>query len=105
MFRKISEMDNLPVCDCGKSFERVISAPMVIGEFEAYQSPATGKWIDSKTKRQEDLKASGSYIYERGVEEDVKRRRAEVQEKAFAPIAAGVDEAVRNLVNTRKIES
>ena len=105
IFRKIAEMDSLPVCACGKLFERALSAPMVISEFQPYQSPVTGKWIDSKTKRNEDLRVSGSYIYEPGVEKDVLRKREEVQEKAFEPVAAGVDAAVRQLVNSGKLES
>ena len=104
IFRKIAEMDNLPGCTyCGTVVERRISAPMVIAEFQAYRSPNTGKIIESRDAQREDLRRSGAILYESGVEKDVARNKIDAQEKAFAPIAAAVDNTVRELVNAGKV--
>lgn len=105
LFLKMSEYDNLPACECGGKPVRQICAPAVIGDISPYVSPGTGKLIDSRAKQAEDLRVSNSFIKEPGVEKDIARNREYVAEKAFAPIAKGVDAAVRNLVNAGKIES
>jgi putative FmdB family regulatory protein len=105
IFRRIAEIDNLPTCTCGGKYERRISAPMVLKEFTPFQSPATGKWIESREAHRADLKASGSFLYEKGVEKDIARNKQYTEEKTFAPIAAAVDNTVRELVNSGKIES
>lgn len=106
LFRKIAEKDNLPSCDsCGGTLDRVLSAPMVIGEFHPYVSPATGAYIDSRTKRADDLRKSGSFLLEPGVKEDIARNRMAREERDFLPIANAVDETVRSMVNSGKLES
>ena len=106
VFRKIAEMDNLPPCDsCGTPVARVLSAPRVLAGFEPYISPATGKMISSHSQRADDLKRSGSFLYEPGVKEDIARNRIAREERDFAPVAAAVDETVRALVASGKIES
>lgn len=40
------------------------SMPMVIRDIDPYESPATGKWITSRSEAREDLKASGCRILE-----------------------------------------
>ena len=105
IFRKIAEMDNLPECSyCGVVVERRISAPAVIADFQSYISPKTGKYITSRGAQAEDLKRSGAFLLEPGVREDIARNKAEREEKDFAPIAAGVDNVVRELVNSGKVE-
>lgn len=106
VFRKIAEMDNLPPCDeCGNTVERVLSAPAIVTEFQPYVSPATGAYIDSRAKRSNDLRQSGSFLYEPGVEKDVERNRIAREERDFRPISDAVDETVRTLVSSGKMES
>lgn len=45
IFRKIAEMDRLPICHCGNKFARKICAPMVMGDLPEYQAVA----FDAKT--------------------------------------------------------
>lgn len=80
-------------------------APAVRGDIEPYLSPGTNKWVESRTKQREDLRASGAILYEPGIEKDVARNRERTLERSFSPIAAGVDAAVSQLVNSGKIES
>ena len=104
IFRKMSEYETLPVC-CGRRTSRVISAPAVHTDITPFISPATGKIINSKTALREDLKVSRCIHPEPGIEKDIKRWGEESREKAFAPIAAGVDQVVTQLVAAGKIES
>jgi hypothetical protein len=47
-------------------------APAVFGDLPGYESPVTGKWIEGKRARREDLKRTGSRPYEgRKVEEQI----------------------------------
>ncbi len=86
--------------------ERQISAPMLAGvNFDPYISPGSGKLISSPSARQEDLKATGCFLYEKGVDKDVARNKIRAEEKAFAPISAAVDNTVRELVNAGKLET
>jgi len=105
VFRKLSEYDDLPYCHCGLRFERRITAPMIGGFFEPYVSPATGKVITSRNAQADDLKRSGSILFEPGLDRDIARNKQSSDEKAFAPVAAAVDETVRKLVNTGKLEA
>ena len=105
VFRKLAEYDDLPVCDCGGVFSRVISAPAVQTDIEPFISPKTGRLISSKAALREDLARSGCFLNESGVDKDVQRWGEESKEKAFAPIAAGVDQTVSRLVAARQIES
>jgi hypothetical protein len=60
-----------PVC-CGESAEKVIlSAPMGIVDIPAYVSPVSGKLINSRKQRVEDLKETGSRPWE-GMEQEQK---------------------------------
>lgn len=40
------------------------AAPLVIGDLPSYQSPVTGKWVDGRAQRREDLKRTGSRPWE-----------------------------------------
>lgn len=101
----MSEYDNLPTCDCGGTFARMLCAPAVHTDITPYQSPGTGEWINSRSAQREDLLKSGSFINEPGVKQDIARRKVEVAEKAFAPVADSIDSTVRELVNAGKLES
>jgi putative FmdB family regulatory protein len=106
VFRKVDERDNLDPCvACGGSVERIIDSPSIQTSFDAYYSPKTGKYIESRNAQREDLKVSGAFLYEKGVEKDVERNRIATRERAFEPIAKAVDSTVRDLVNSGKMES
>lgn len=107
-FRKIAERDSPEFCSCGGEMQRGLSAPMLavsVTTFQAYKSPGTGKFIDSRDAQREDLKRSGAFLYEPGVNKDVARNKRDRQEKTFAPIAAAVDQTVAALVQSGKMES
>lgn len=106
IWRKVDDRDqNLPIC-CEEEMSRIIVAPLLAPDFpESYVSPASGKLITSRNSQRDDLKRNGMLILEPGLKADVKMNREREKEKAFAPIAATVDEKVRELVQIGKIES
>ena len=83
----------------------MLCAPAVHTDITPYQSPGTGAWITSRSAQREDLLKSGSFINEPGVKDAIARRKIEVAEKSFAPIAESVDNTVRALVNSGQLES
>lgn len=105
VFRTVENRDRLPGCDCGGLLERIISAPYVRGDITPYVSPATGRVINSRAQMQYDLDVSGKMIDEPGLKKDIARRKDEKREELFAPVAASIDQTVRNLVNNGQIES
>ena len=105
IFRKIEERDLLPVCSCGGTVRRILTAPMLAGvNFQPFISPGTGEVVDSPTKWKEDLRKSGAIPYEKGMREDIARNRGHEQEKAFRPIEKAVDEIVRARLAVDKLE-
>jgi hypothetical protein len=86
-----------PSCNtCGAETNKVIlHAPRIFGDYEGYVSPATGKWIEGRRARTEDLLSSGCHPYEAGEREDAARRRAENDLR----VDAAVDEAVELAMN------
>ena len=56
IFLRLSDFDNLPVCDCGNTFSRVISAPNVMEDIKPYKSMVTGEMISSRSRHRAHLK-------------------------------------------------
>lgn len=62
--RPVANYLDTPEC-CGvKTEKRLISAPMAIVDIPAYESPASGKWITSRSERREDFKRTGCRPWE-----------------------------------------
>lgn len=72
-----------PEC-CGQLTEKVIlTAPYGVVDIPAYVSPVSGKWINSRRERAEDLKRADCRPWE-GLEQEQKEaaRRAHYEEQA-----------------------
>ena len=83
-----------PTC-CGESMQKVIlSAPSAIVDIPAYVSPVSGKLINSRTQRNEDLKRTGSRPWE-GLEQEKKeaaRQKAYQEQKEDAKLEKAISE-------------
>ena len=81
--RTVSNCLDTPECCGEKTDKRILSAPMGIVDIPAYESPATGKWITSRSERKEDLKRSGCREWE-GMENEKQEaeRRKQYEEAA-----------------------
>lgn len=98
-YQSASNCRDTPVC-CGAKTEKVIlSAPFGVVDIPAYQSPTTGRWINSRRERTEDLKQSNSRPWE-GMEQEKKeaaRRAAYDEQKQDAQIEKAVVSAWQQL--------
>lgn len=84
-------------CPCGSPAEKVIlHAPRVFSDFEGYESPASGKWIEGRRARMEDMKATGCHPYEVGEAQQAAASAAREYERK---LDASVDEAVERSIN------
>lgn len=94
-----SQYLNTPEC-CGQKTEKVIlTAPYGVVDIPAYQSPVTGRWINSRRERNEDLKRTDSRPWE-GMEQEQKeaaRRAAYDEQKQDKAIEKSVVDAWQTL--------
>lgn len=105
IYRTVEQRNNLPSCSCGGGQERILTPLFIQTAFQEYISPATGKLISSRDQHREDLAASGCFIKEAGVAEEISRNRAARIEEGFAPLDKTIDEAVCALVSQGKLEN
>lgn len=61
---------------CRKTAWRILSPTRVFGDFEGYESPVTGKWVEGRRARLEDLKRNHCRPYEDGEREQFALRAA-----------------------------
>ena len=84
-FREVGARGLPAACRCGRVAEKVIlSPPRVFGDFEGYESPASGQWIDGKRQRREDFARTGTRAYEDGEQETAARNRRDLERKQEA---------------------
>lgn len=82
--------DDQPIPEDRQPMTKIIEAPAVVGDYEGYISPATGKWVEGRKQHLEDLKRSGCRIYEPGETDAEIRKTAERQ----ARVEKEIDDAV-----------
>lgn len=95
-YAKIADRDQ-PILHCATPMQRLITAPMVQVDIPAYISPASGKWIDSRSARREDLKREGCIAYEPGIKEHIAAVSAAEKEKVAQVFDATVDRTVSEM--------
>jgi hypothetical protein len=85
-------------CACGNRAEKVIlHAPRVFGDYEGYESPASGKWIEGKRARQEDLARTGCRPYEDGEKEAAQKATAASEAELSRRVDAAVEQTLSDL--------
>lgn len=98
-YQTAANFRNTPLC-CGYQTEKVIlTAPFGVVDIPAYVSPVTGKWINSRRERTEDLKRTDSRPWE-GLEQEQKeasRRAAYVEAEEDKKLEKSVVEAWQTL--------
>lgn len=82
---------------CGQASPKVIlHAPRVFGDWEGFESPATGEWVEGRKARREDMLRSGCREWE-GLESEL-RARAARERVAEAEVDEQIEEAVERAV-------
>lgn len=97
--RSAKNYRDTPFC-CGQKTEKVIlTAPYGVVDIPAYQSPVTGRWINSRRERNEDLKRNDCRPWEGLAEEkkEAARRAAYDEQKQDKAIEKTVVDAWRTL--------
>jgi putative FmdB family regulatory protein len=82
---------------CGTVSPYTISAPRVFGDFVPYESPASGRWIEGKRQRIEDMARTGTRPYEEGEMQDQARRAADAEKEADHEVDVAVDQTIGEL--------
>lgn len=76
---------------CGSlGTKAILTPPRVFSDYGGYESPASGKWIEGRRARIEDLARTGCRPYELGERE----HHEQVQKKEEAKLDAQIDVAV-----------
>ena len=84
------------LCRCGAACRKVIlHAPRVFGDYEGYESPASGKWIEGRRARSRDFEETGTRPYEAGEKEAMLARQSANDRK----LDAFADEAVESTLH------
>lgn len=97
-FRSVAERHDSPTCH-GHRMGIVICPPAVQADLPGYVSPASGKWIEGRAARREDLKVSGCRPWE-GLDSEkreARKRSAEIEAKADRQLDASARRALAEL--------
>lgn len=96
-YRKIEDRDCTPI-HCRAPMVRILSAPAIQVDIPAYVSPASGRVINSRVQRKEDLLREGAIENEPGLKEHIAATAEYEQEKAFRPVSDAIDKEVTAMV-------
>jgi putative FmdB family regulatory protein len=97
-FRQVDDRHNGPRCH-GQAMFIVICPAAVQADLPGYESPTTGRWIEGRAARRDDLKRSGARPYEGfDVEKrEADKRKAEREAKADAKLEKVIRETYHQL--------
>lgn len=93
-FLKLAEYDAPQTCECGATASKQLSAPRVVPDIQAYQSPIDGRVINSRAQRREDLRRNGCVEYEPSMKEHAARARAREEQELDAAVDATVEKEI-----------
>ena len=102
--RTMAYCHDTPEC-CGvRTDKRILSAPLGIVDIPAYVSPVSGRWINSREQRKEDLKQAGCRPWE-GMEQEQKeasRRAAYTEQKDDAALTVAAEKALAQMPHEKR---
>lgn len=103
IYKKLADFDRPEQCSrCGFSLVRQLSAPAVRGDYQGYDCPITGKWIEGRRAHEENLKRHGCRVLETGEREDFIRRKAAEDQAFDASVESTVEEFIEKLPAVKK---
>lgn len=65
--------------EVSNNYRQETDAPAVFADLPGYESPVTGKWVEGRRARREDLKRSGCRPYEGRDQELKESRKVEIE--------------------------
>ena len=104
ILKPLVHLDRPEKClNCGFAMNRMLSAPLVLGDYPGYNCPITGDWIEGRKAHIENLKKHGCRVYEPGETEQAKASAAFAEKQLESSIESTVEEFIEKLP-TRKRE-
>lgn len=102
-FATVDERHGTPSC-CGHAMRLVICAPAVQTDLPGYVSPTTGRWIEGRAARRDDLRRSHARPYEGfdAEKREADKRRAENEKRADAKLDAAARKAYHELTPAQR---
>ncbi len=100
-FRHVEERNDVP-SHCNEKVERLISAPMVAPDLPGYESPVTGRWVEGKVQRREDLLRNDCVEYDSGMKTEAEKRRKSEDQKFEKSVGESVERFIDKLPVRKK---
>lgn len=98
-FRSVAERRRPTCCRCGERAARaIVTPPRVCRDLAGYESPASGKWVEGRRQRAEDLARTGCRPYEAGEREEAEKRRAARDAALDRHVDLAVEQTLSELV-------
>lgn len=103
IFKRLADFAREERCShCSFQLQRRILAPAVMGDYQGYDCPITGKWIEGRRAHEENLKRHGCRVLEAGETEAYTRQKA-ADEAAFDDsVESTVEEFIEKLPAVKK---
>lgn len=102
IFKKIADLERDEFHDCGMQMTRVLEAPFVRGDYEAYTCPITGNLIEGKVAHNNNLKKHGCRLWEPGETDRVIAERARREADEDAALERSIDEEIAKLPSEKR---
>lgn len=104
LVQRIADLDKEPVYCSHDGFvmNRVIQAPMVFGDYEAYDCPITGKRIEGRRAHEENLKRHGCRVLEPGETNQAVRFRQQQEAALDRSIEETADRFITGLPTEKR---
>lgn len=102
-FRAVDARHDGPMC-CGSAMNLEIRPTYVRGDISGYVSPASGKWIEGRRARRDDLARSGCRPWEGMVQEkaEAARQKAYSDKKIDSELHDATSKAFHQLSPSKK---
>jgi hypothetical protein len=75
---------------------------MVAGDLPGYESPVSGKWIEGRAARRDDLRRNNCRPYEAGEKEGLSRRKLMDEARFDASIEATVEAEIERMPSRKR---
>jgi hypothetical protein len=105
IYLPLKDYNTTQKCTCGRDAKRITVPTMLspdIAPWDAYVSPATGKYITSYKERRSDMKESGCVDYEPSLRKNFKKHQREDELKLEKSIDETVEREYEKLPSQKK---
>lgn len=82
--------------------DRARPSPLIWLDLPGYDSPVTGKWIEGRVARREDLKRNECVEYDPGMKDDAKRNEKAREEKLDRIIGEAAERMYNQLPESKR---